>query len=147
MQSSVSSIHAEQRVYSFAHAKCCVSFILVIYVLHTHTEMCCVYVKCLVMWVKYCSRRVVCIFHVHMQSCVSLLLHRQSRVYEYSLLSHAESWVFFMFTWEPCKFTIAHAEYCVVFMFTCIVVRVYYCTRRVVCNVLICVYFPFSLAE
>lgn len=110
----------------------------------------------------YCTHRVVCIFHVHMQSLVELSI------------AHAELCVFFMFTcrvmWvyycsrrvvcilyyhmqshvfscshaEPCEWIIAHAESCVFFMFTWRVVWVYYCTRRDVCNGLLCVYFSFS---
>lgn len=74
-------------VFSFAHAEFCLSFILEILLLHTQS---CVYFSCPhaePCGVNYCSCRVVCIFHVHMQSHVSLLLLTQSRVY--SLLSHA----------------------------------------------------------
>lgn len=140
MQSCVSLIHAENGYFH----------------LHMPSFVCLSFLR-----FYYCTHRVVCIFHVHMQSLVELII------------AHAELCVFFMFTcrvmWvyycsrrvvcilyyhmqshvfscshaEPCELIIAHAESCVFFMFTWRVVWVYYCTRRDVCNGLICVYFSF----
>lgn len=63
--------------------------------------------------IYYFSRRVVCVFHFHMQSRVSLLLLTQSRVY--SLLSHSESRIFHVHMQRRVSllYIIVHTEPCV----------------------------------
>lgn len=107
--------HTELCVFFHVHMQSLVQLII------AHAELFVFFMfTCRVMWVYYCSRRVVCILYYHMQS----------RVFS---CSHA----------GPCELIIAHAESCVFFMFTWRVVWVYYCTCRDVCNGLICVYFSF----